>query len=62
MRWPCREPKRKLEATVKDDEQTRALLAILKLGEAEIREGRFSDVDEFLSELEQDSDRGEDAR
>lgn len=46
---------------MKDDNEARALLllAILKLGEAEIRRGEFSDVDEFLSELEQDSDRGE---
>ena len=44
------------EANVDDDDQTKALLAILKLGEIEIREDRFRDVDEFLVDLEKDGD------
>jgi hypothetical protein len=40
-----------LEATVKTAERTKAMLAILKMDEAEIREGEFRNIDEFLTEL-----------
>jgi hypothetical protein len=43
---------------MKDDERTRALLAIIQFGEAEIRRGQFQDIDQFLAELEREDEGG----
>ncbi|WP_160110299.1 hypothetical protein [Caballeronia arvi] len=48
---------------MKNDDKTRAFARNTELGQAEIKDGRFCDVDEFLAELEQEDDcRGESSR
>ncbi|WP_321791868.1 hypothetical protein [Caballeronia sp. J97] len=43
---------------MQDNDQTKALRAILALGEAEIKKGDFAEIDEFLAELEQEDEDG----
>lgn len=40
-------------------DETKALVKILEMGEAEIKAGQFRDVDDFLTEFEQDDALGE---